>query len=100
MRARKMAWFVAASGLALCAPSQEVNAAEYGFTTYPLGSLSFGAGITPPPGTYVTDAISFYTGTIAGQFDFGGRTFNVGVKADLFFDDVNILYVPNLWHRP
>jgi hypothetical protein len=24
-------------------------AAEYAFTTYPLGSLAFGAGITPPP---------------------------------------------------
>ena len=95
MRAKKMAWFVVASGVAICPPNQELNAAEYAFTAYPLGSLSFGAGITPPAGTYVTDAISFYTGTIAGQFDFGGRTFNAGVKADLFFDGVNILYVPN-----
>jgi hypothetical protein len=64
MRANKMAWFVVASGVAICPPSQVVNAAEYAFTTYPLGSLSFGAGITPPPVVYVTDAVSFYNGSI------------------------------------
>ena len=56
--------------------------------------LAFGAGITPPPGTYVTNAISFYSGNIGGTFDFGGRTFNAGVKADIFLDSTNILLVP------
>ena len=79
-------------GLFASAPSSQ--AAEYAFTTYPLGSLAFGAGITPPPGIYVTDAISFYSGNIGGTFDFGGRIFNAGVKADIFLDSTNILLVP------
>jgi len=94
MRAKKMAWFVVVSGLAICPPSQDVKAAEYGFTTYPLGSLSFGAGITPPPGVYVTDAVSYYDGSIGGNFNFGGRAFNAGVNAKIFLDEVDVLYVP------
>jgi hypothetical protein len=76
------------------ADASEGLAAEYAFTTYPLGSLSFGAGITPPPGVYVTDAISFYTGSISGNIDIGGRVFNAGAKADIFSNDVSILMVP------
>jgi hypothetical protein len=34
-----------------------VDAAEYGFSTYGLGSSAFSAGVTPPPGTYVTEAV-------------------------------------------
>src|SRR5664279_5756424 len=83
-----------AFGVALCFAVSEGNASEYAFTTYPLGTLAFGAGITPPPGTYVTNAISFYSGNIGGTFDFGGRTFNAGVKADVFLDSTNILLVP------
>ncbi len=94
MRAKNMSRFVVASCIAFCPLSQETHAAEYAFTTYPLGSDAFGAGIAPPPGIYFTDAISFYNGSIGGSFDFGGRTFNAGVDAKLFFDQVNILYVP------
>ena len=79
-------------GLLASAPAS--RAAEYAFTTYPLGVLAFGAGITPPPGVYVTDAISVYSGVIGGNFDFGGRNFNAGVKADIFLDSTNILLVP------
>ncbi len=81
-----------ACALLVNAPSS--HAAEYAFTSYPLGVLAFGAGITPPPGVYVTDAISFYSGNVGGNFDFGGRTFNAGVKADIFLDSTNILLVP------
>ena len=63
-------------GLFASAPSSQ--AAEYAFTTYPLGTLAFGAGITPPPGTYVTNAMSFYSGNVGGNFDFGGRTLQCG----------------------
>ena len=92
MLAKKMASI--ASAVALCFAVSEGNAAEYAFTSYPLGVLAFGAGITPPPGIYVTDAISFYSGNVGGNFDFGGRTFNAGVKADIFLDSTNILLVP------
>jgi len=94
MPSKKIACLAIASGVALCSAVSESSAAEYAFTTYPLGSLAFGAGITPPPGIYITDAVSFYTGLIGGNLDFGGRTFNAGVKADIFVEDMNILFVP------
>lgn len=75
--------------------TSESSAAEYAFSTYPLGVLAFGAGITPPPGVYVSDAVAFYTGSIGGNFNFGGRTFDAGVKANIFLDDLNILFVLN-----
>ena len=71
------------------------RAAEYAFTTYPLGGLAFGAGITPPPGFYVTNVTGFYDGTIGGNFDFGGRTFGAGAKAQIFSGETNLLYVPD-----
>jgi hypothetical protein len=89
-------WYLA-FGLTLGVfPFSPGRPAEYAFTTYPLGSLSFGAGVTPPPGVYVTEGISFYTGTIGGTFDFGGRTFNAGVRADAVSGDLDILYVPDV----
>jgi hypothetical protein len=94
MRASTMGRFALASSIALSSFASKSHAAEYGFTTYPLGSLSFGAGITPPPGVYVTDAISYYDASIGRNFNFGGRAFDAGVNAKLFFDEVNVLYVP------
>ena len=92
MLAKKIASI--ASAVALCFAVSEGNAAEYAFTSYPLGTLAFGAGITPPPGIYVTDAVSYYSGRVGGNFDFGQRIFNAGVKADVFLDSTNILLVP------
>ena len=78
----------------LVAGVPESQAAEYGFTTYPLGSQAFGAGITPPPGTYVTDSISYFTGSIGGNIDIGGVLFNAGAKVEFFSEGVSILMVP------
>jgi hypothetical protein len=83
------------AGLAIALWAPKTRAAEYAFTTYPLGSLAFGAGITPPPGFYLTDALFFYNGSIGGNFDFGGRTFGAGVKADIYLNETNFLYVPS-----
>jgi len=94
MLAKRVASIAIASGLALSSAVVEGNAAEYAFTTYPLGTLAFGAGITPLPGFYVTEAVSFYSGRVDGNFDFGERVFNSGVKANIFLDDVNFLFVP------
>jgi hypothetical protein len=94
MRAKTIACLVMASGAALSSVVSQASAAEYAFTTYPLGTLGFGAGITPPPGFYVTEAVSFYEGSIGGNFNFGERIFNAGVKANIFLDDVNFLFVP------
>jgi hypothetical protein len=96
MLMRKALCLGAAFTVALCAGSPEGQTAEYGFTTYPLGGLAFGAGITPPPGVYVTDVTSFYDGTIGGNFNFGGRTFDAGVRAQIFSGETNILYVPEV----
>jgi hypothetical protein len=61
MPAKRIMSIAIASSLALCSAVSEGNAAEYAFTTYPLGTLAFGAGITPLPGFYVTEAVSFYS---------------------------------------
>ncbi len=95
MPAKRIASLVIASAVGFLGTAAAGNAAEYGFTAYPLGTLAFDAGVTPPPGFYVTDAVSFYTATIGGNSDFGGRTFNTGEKANIFLDDVNVLFVPN-----
>src|SRR5947207_15097889 len=78
-------WLVAPTG---------ASATEYGFSTYGLGGNAFSAGVTPPPGTYVTEATAFYSATIGTTVSFGGVTINPGAKVDLFFATTNILYVP------
>jgi hypothetical protein len=60
------------------------QAAEYGFSTYALGESAFSAGVTPPPGTYVTAVTGYFSGEIGGAVSFGGITLNAGVKADAF----------------
>ena len=50
MPANKIAPLAIVCGLAVCAAASPGNAAEYAFTTYPLGSFAFDAGVTPPPG--------------------------------------------------
>ena len=80
-------------GLLASAPAS--RAAEYAFTTYPLGSEAFGAGVTPPPGIYVTDSISYLPVSIGGNIELGGLVFNSGAKAQFFSEDVSILTVPD-----
>ena len=80
-------------GLLASAPAS--RAAEYAFTTYPLGSEAFGAGVTPPPGIYVTDSISYFTGSVGGNIQLGGLVFDAGAKAQIFSEGVSILTVPD-----
>ena len=61
MRARHPVLLALGAAGALLASAVESTAAEYAFSTYGLGSAAFAAGVTPPPGTYVTEAISFYS---------------------------------------
>lgn len=84
---------VMVSAICACAPT-EANAAEYAFSTYGLGSAAFGAGITPPPGTYVSFSSAFYDGDISGALPFGGIVLNLGVKAKFLVSAINGLYVP------
>jgi len=65
-RRRRILANVAAGGLSLYA-SLTAEAAEYTFSIYGLGGTAFGAGVTPPPGTYVSAAATFYRGDITGN---------------------------------
>ena len=68
---------------------------EYGFSTYGLGGSAFGAGQTPPPGTYVTYLSSFYDGKIDTTVAFDNVTLNAGATFKFFQMAVNGLYVPD-----
>jgi hypothetical protein len=79
----------------LAAASLRGQAAEYAYSTYGLGESAFSAGVTPPPGTYITAVTGYFSGEIAGTVSFGGVTLNAGVKADAFSTGLNLLYVPD-----
>jgi len=88
-----------ALGYIACADTSPAQATEYTFTTYALGGAAFGAGVTPPPGTWVTTAFTHYKGNIDGNINIGGVVFNAGAQAEIFAAAVNGLYVPTwtLW---
>ena len=67
--------------LLLTAASLRAQAVQYAYTTYALGESAFSAGLTPPPGIYVSTVIGTYDGKLAGTADFGGVTINAGAKA-------------------
>lgn len=75
--------------------SMPAHAVEYAFSTYALGESAFSAGVTPPPGTYVSAVAGFYSGKIGSAVEFGTVILNAGAKADLFSGGLNVLYVPN-----
>ena len=71
-----------------------MKAAEYGFSTYALGQTVFGAGVTPPPGTYVTAAAGVYTADIGRTVTFGnGVTVGAGANVHFYSSAINGLYV-------
>ena len=92
MRTRYALLWTLALGCTLVASSADSRATEYGFSTYGLGGNAFGAGVTPPAGTYVTNATAFYSGEIGRSINFGGVTINAGAKVDVFSNGVNVLY--------
>jgi hypothetical protein len=79
----------------VAATSIPARAVEYAFSLYGLGEGAFSAGVTPPPGTYVTAVAGFYSGEIGTTVSFGGVTLNAGAKADAFSSGLNLLYVPD-----
>jgi hypothetical protein len=85
---------VAAAGCVLAVAGSSVKAAEFALGTYGLGSSSFGAGVTPPAGTYVTSAAGFYQADISGPLTIGRVRLNAGASVDFFTSAVNVLYVP------
>src|SRR5262245_42230824 len=94
----RAAHFISASVAIGClglATAPQARAAEYTFSNYGLGSAAFGAGVTPPPGTYVSAATNFYQGKISGAIDIGGIVFQAGAKAELLGGAISGLYVPD-----
>ncbi len=85
--------FVSAACFAT-AVSTKVDATEYAFSTYGLGSAAFGAGMTPPAGTYVTFVSSYYSAKIGADIDFGGVVIDAGAKVKAFASAFNLLHVP------
>jgi len=81
-------------GCACLIMPSSASAVEYALGTYGLGSSAFGAGVTPPPGTYVTEAVSYYNARVGTTITFGDDTLNPGAIARIFFEATNILYVP------
>lgn len=79
----------------LTAVSLRAQAVEYAFSTYALGESAFSAGITPPPGIYVSTLIDVINAKVGGTVEFGGIVINGGVKADAVFPALNLLYVPD-----
>jgi hypothetical protein len=75
--------------------SLEARAAEYGITTYTLGQNSFGAGFTPPPGTYVTGVMGIYNAKIGVSETFGNPavTISSGAHLEFWSSAINGLYV-------
>jgi len=81
--------------LLLTAGGLRANAVEYAFSTYGLGESAFSAGMTPPPGIYVSTAIGVIDAKIGSTVEFGGIVINGGVKADIVSTALNLLYVPD-----
>jgi len=91
--ARQLAYAIT-SGLLAAAGASPSLAAEFGFSAYGLGGAGFGAGVTPPPGTYVTTVAAYYEGEAGGTITLGGVTLDAGVTIDFFTAGLNGLYVP------
>jgi hypothetical protein len=75
--------------------AQKSVAAESGFSGYGLGSSAFGAGLTPPPGTYVSFVSGYYAANFDGAVTIGGELFELGLELDFLQAAVNGVYVPN-----
>jgi hypothetical protein len=84
---------IAGFGIALA--QKPASAAESAFSGYGLGSAAFGAGQTPPPGTYVTFVAGYYAADIDGAITIGGELFELGMEVDFLNAAVNGVYVPN-----
>lgn len=80
---------------ALCAAlASGAKADEFAFSSYGLGGAAFGAGVTPPQGTYVTAVAAYYDGAINGPVTIGGVVLDVGMAVQFFSQATNIMYVP------
>jgi hypothetical protein len=71
MRRVRLAALALLSGFSLSCAPPHAHAAETAFNIYPHGSLTLGAGSTPPPGLYITPLVGYYEGSISGDVTIG-----------------------------
>ena len=90
MLAKKIASIV--SGVVLCFAVSEGNAAEYAFTSYPLGVLAFGAGITPRLALMSPTPFPFIPDASAGISISAGASSMRGLRP-IFFSIVRISFL-------
>ena len=95
MRKHHLLLSAAAAACALAAAAPKVHAAEAAFGTYGLGGNAFGAGVTPPAGTYVTTSVGYYNGAISGPVPFQSVILNFGAKVKFFSSALDVLCVPD-----
>jgi hypothetical protein len=77
------------------APASPAFAAESAFSSYGLGTSAFTAGVTPPPGAYVSGGLAVIRGDIDGALTFGGIEIDVAMEIKKFVSgSANLLYVP------
>jgi hypothetical protein len=90
---------LATLSLLLLLPSDAAHGDEFAFSSYGLGAAAFNAGVTPPPGTYVTFVSGFYSADIKSNATIGNVTINSGAHVEFFSAAVNGLYVSDrkLW---
>ena len=93
MRAARYTLLTTVIGCLSLGTGPEAQAAEYGLTSYALGQNGFGAGVTPPAGTYVTTLAGVYSGRIGAPYEFGGVALTAGATFDFFTTGINGLYV-------
>jgi len=93
MRVRTFLFQVVGVATLVVGGSRPATAEEYTFSSYGLGSAAFSAGVTPPPGTYVSFVAGYYAGDIRGTINFGGVVFNAGLQVEFFQAAMNGLYV-------
>lgn len=83
-----------AAGLAILIATAPAMAAEGGFSTYGLGGASFGAGITPPPGVYLSTVGVHLEGKTDFGLTIGGVPLDFGLNYEIFSVAANGLWVP------
>ncbi|CAA2143073.1 transporter [Hyphomicrobium sp. ghe19] len=86
---------ILALGVTLLHPMSQADAEEFGFSSYGLGGAAFGAGATPPPGTYLTTVSGYYQAKINAPVTLGNVELQVGSKLAFFQQATNGLYVPD-----
>ena len=77
----------------LCAVSKPAVSAESGVGAYLLGLRNAGAGITPPPGIYLSDQVFFYHGSISGRLPTEGGLIAASANADILVNVPTLMWV-------